>query len=83
MYVYVVSVCNAFQRECYIEVFSNEESARKYFEKEVKEYQDLYCDCRRYDCTREKNYCYVDYENTFEDNTITIEIEKKEVLESF
>lgn len=83
MFVYVVSVCDTFERECYIRVFSNEKGAKDFFEKEVKEYQTEYCNSKRYDCTIEESYCYIDYESTFADGTITIEIEKQEVLESY
>lgn len=83
MFVYVVSVCDTFERECYVKVFSNEKGARDYYEKEVKKYQDDYCNSMRYDCTMEKNYCYIDYENTFEEGTFSIEIEKQEILESY
>ena len=82
MFVYVVSVCDTFERECYIKVFSNEKGARDYYEKEVKKYQDDYCNSRLYDCTMEENYCCIDYENTF-DGTFSISIEKQEILESF
>ena len=33
MFVYVVSVCDTFERECYIRVFSNKKGAKDFFEK--------------------------------------------------
>ena len=83
MFAYVVSVCDTFERDCYIKVFSNEKGARDYYEKEVKKYQNDYCDSRCYDCYMEETYCVIDYASTFFEGTFTISIEKQEILESF